>query len=146
MKSNVTSEIVSISAEQTWPLRHRMLWPDENPESIKLSEDHNGIHFGLKKNGQLISVISIFIKRDEAQFRKFATEVNEQNQGHGTKLLTYIIDFLSGMKIKRIWCNARKDKIDFYRRFGMEPTDQEFSKGGIFYVRMEKKIPDQSYL
>lgn len=62
MKSNVTSEIVPLSADQTWPLRYRVLWPEENPESIKLPEDPGGIHFGLQKNGQLISVISIFIR------------------------------------------------------------------------------------
>lgn len=77
-----TLEIVPISAEQTWPLRHRVLWPEENPESIKLTEDPSGLHFGFqKKNGQLISVISIFINNGEAQFRKFATEVNETESG-----------------------------------------------------------------
>jgi hypothetical protein len=44
------------------------------------------------------------------------------------------------MDIKIIWCNARKNKIDFYRKFGMKETPMQFLKEGKEYVIMEKLI------
>ncbi len=66
-------EIKRISPEETYDLRHRVMWPDHPWDFIKLQEDNNGKHFGLFVSNKLTSVISLFISNEEAQFRKFAT-------------------------------------------------------------------------
>ena len=132
-------EIKKITAKNTWPLRHAVMWPDKPIHYIQLPKDQEGIHFGLYADHQLCSVISLFIDGNEAQFRKFATVVAEQGKGYGSQLLHYLMQEAKHQQVQRVWCNARKDKIGFYHRFGLEETEKEFDKGGIRYVVMEKK-------
>ena len=40
--------------------------------------------------------------------------------------------------VKTIWCNARKDKTSFYKRFDMKETEKEFIKEQVEYVVMYK--------
>ncbi|WP_440897062.1 hypothetical protein ACS127_03495 [Amphibacillus sp. Q70] len=42
--------------------------------------------------------------------------------------------------MKRIWCNARKSKVNFYKKFGLQETNFEFIKGGKPYIIMEKNL------
>ena len=70
-------KIKEIKPSETLDLRHRILSPNKYVDSIILTEDDVGQHFGLFKDAQLISVISLFIENDMAQFRKFATETIE---------------------------------------------------------------------
>lgn len=73
--------IDQISALQTWPLRQRIMWPDQSLDYIKLPKDDTGIHFGLSVNEELMSVISLFVEQGNAQFRKLATESSAQGKG-----------------------------------------------------------------
>jgi len=83
-------KIIEIKSTEILDLRHRILSPNKSIDSIILAEDDTGQHFGLFKDAQLISVISLFIENDIAQFRKFATETSEQNKGYGSILLNRI--------------------------------------------------------
>lgn len=130
-------KITQITASQTWPLRHRVMWPDMPLDYIKLSHDDTGLHYGLFVHDRLTSVISLFIDGDAAQFRKFATDVSEQGKGYGSQLLSHLIEQAKLQSVKRLWCNARLDKTAYYERFGMVKTESTFSKGGIDYVVME---------
>jgi predicted GNAT family N-acyltransferase len=113
------------------------MWPNQSVDYVKLPNDSEGIHFGLFKGAQLVSVISAFISEDHAQFRKFATLTEEQGNGHGSLLLEHLISVLHQQNITKIWCNARIDKVHYYQRYGLKQTDKTFSKGGIDFVIME---------
>lgn len=136
--------IAAIKAHQTWPLRHRVMWPHKPFDYVKVpGDENNGLHFGLTKDETLVSVVSLFISRQgkSAQFRKFATDNHVQGNGFGTQLLEYLFDHVETHgTVKRIWCNARCDKTAFYERFGLKRTDKVFTKGGIDYVIMEKHL------
>ena len=134
------SDIKKISKEETWPIRHKVMWPDRNIEYIKLDDDDQGIHYGLYIDGRLVSVVSLFIEGDKAQFRKFATLEEEQGKGYGSRLLNHMLQEAKKLGVKLVWCNARKNKADYYKRFGLEETDQVFEKGGMEYVVMEKGL------
>ena len=127
-------------AAETWPIRHKVMWPDKPFDFIKLSGDDQAQHFGLHVDDVVVSVVSIFIQNEKAQFRKLATIIEKQGYGYGTQLLSFVFKKLQDLNIEVVWCNARKDKTQFYHRFGMLQTDQEFTRGGIDYVIMEKKI------
>lgn len=131
-------QIKKINKEKAWKLRHEVMWPDEDFNYIKLKDDDAGIHFGLFKEKMLISVVSLFIKKEEAQFRKFATLKQEQGKGYGSKLLESVLKEVETHGVKRIWCNARKNKIDFYKKFGLRETNSSFIKKGKSYIIMEK--------
>jgi N-acetylglutamate synthase-like GNAT family acetyltransferase len=93
----------------------------------------------------LISVVSVFLHGQEAQFRKFATVEQYQGKGYGSKLLQYVFDFLEEKKVSRIWCNARISKAGFYQKFGMETTAATFEKEGMEYVVMERVYKNSNF-
>ena len=117
-------EIKEIKPSETLDLRHRILSPKKSIDSIILAEDDSGQHFGLFKDNQLISVISLFIENDTAQFRKFATENSEQNKGYGSILLNHIVEESLKNNVKNLWCNARLTALIFYEKFGFEVVSE----------------------
>jgi GNAT superfamily N-acetyltransferase len=139
--------ITEVSPEIVWPVRHTVMYPNMDFESIKLEEDAEGIHLALygtqtdseeNKTGRiLISVVSLFSTPGELQFRKFATLNEYQGRGYGSALLNYIIKYGRDKNINRIWCNARKNATEFYKRAGFKETNQEFFKDGYDFVIME---------
>jgi len=132
--------IRKINAADTWALRQRVMWPDQPVDYIKLKDDGEGIHFGFFNQDQLVSVVSLFIDGSSAQFRKFATEVNEQGKGFGGKLLVHMMEEALNRQVNMIWCNARLDKAPFYEKFGMIKTGSHFMKDGIAFVVMQKDL------
>ncbi|PWJ41056.1 GNAT family N-acetyltransferase [Sediminitomix flava] len=136
----MSTSITEITPEQTWGLRQRVMWPNKPLDYVKLSADQHGKHYGLWQNDNLVSVVSLFINGHEAQFRKLATEVIEQGNGFGSSLLSFAMEQAQANGVKKIWCNARLDKISFYKDFGLELTNETYEKDGVDYVIMEKAI------
>jgi len=132
--------IRKVNKEEAWELRHKVMWPHKDFDYIKLEDDAAAIHFGLFKEDTLISVISLFIDQEEGQFRKFATVQHEQGKGYGSALLNYVLREAKHYGIKRIWCNARENKVNFYKKFGLRETKSSFIKEGKSYVIMEKDL------
>ena len=133
-------DIRKIDAEDTWEIRHKVMWPNKNIDYVKLENDHEGIHYGVIERDFIIAVISMFINNGRVQFRKFATLKDKQGQGYGTKLLKYIMEEAAKLGGTYIWCNARKEKISFYRRFGLVETESTFERNGVKYVIMGKYL------
>ncbi|MEO5911403.1 MAG: GNAT family N-acetyltransferase [Pelobium sp.] len=125
----------------TLKIRQAELYPKLPLKELQLHEDEDGIHFGLFHQNKLIAVVSYFDKGGSIiQFRKFATLKEFQHRGFGAALLNYIFAYAEEQKIKKIWCNARSTAIDFYKKFGMEETEERFSRDGIDYIVMEKEL------
>lgn len=131
-------EIRKIQPEDTYDIRHKVMWAHKPLEFVKVDEDTEGVHFGLFEDTQLISVVSLFYKNDEVQFRKFATLTAFQGRGFGTHLLKHIFQLLEKQGVKKVWCNARSNKTTFYAKFGMTETSVRFQKEGLEYVVMER--------
>lgn len=121
-------------------IRQKVMWPDKDINYVKVEGDEKAIHYGIKINDQWISIVSLFYEEDQVQFRKFATLKEYQNKGFGTELLTFVFNQIKESNVKRIFCNARREKTNFYKKFGMEETKEIFIKGGREYIIMEKII------
>ncbi|MEP3209762.1 MAG: GNAT family N-acetyltransferase [Maribacter sp.] len=133
--------IKSITAKETWPLRHAVMWPQMPFDFVKLPEDPDGYHFGLFIDKELVSVVSLFQTADGiAQFRKFATLANRQGKGYGAKLLSHLIEFAQKQGFRALWCNARADKIAFYKKFGMGETQEFFTKENVKFAILKKVL------
>lgn len=134
-----------VSTEQTYPLRHTVLWPDKPFDFVKVENDNEGYHVGAFRQDELIGVISLFVQRDEtnpcrARFRKFAVHPDYQHQGVGTLLLNHVIAEAKRLGAVSLWCDARLDAADFYQRFGMEAVSEVFYKGSIPYARFSRTL------
>ncbi len=132
--------ITKIDYRETWHIRQQVMWPDKPLTFVQLANDNLGVHYGLKLNDMTVSIISLFISGEEAQFRKFATLKQYQGRGFGTKLLLEVMRSAKALKVKKIWCNARQDKTGFYEKQGLVKTQSKFNKAGINYVIMEKYL------
>lgn len=135
---NKPIEIETVGLEQVLEIRREVMWPDKPISFVSVLGDEEAIHLGVIVNGAVVSVISIFIQNQEAQFRKFATLIPYQRKGYGTTLLKYVFEYLKSKQIKRVTCNARVEKADFYASFGMKRTPVTFQKEQLAYVVMEK--------
>lgn len=133
-------EIKQIQPSDTWEIRHRVMWADKPFEYVQLAEDEKGLHFGVFKNTQLVSVVSLFIENDSAQFRKFATEISEQGKGYGGKLLAHLIEEAIQQNVKKLWCNARLSATELYQKYGFQIVSESWVKDGVEYVKMERVL------
>ena len=113
------------------------MWPNQSIDFVKLEQDPWGKHYGIFADDVLVSCVSLFIDGDSAQFRKLATNQDHRRKGYASALIEHVIAICHENKVKRIWCNARFDKTDFYEHFGLMKTEETFSKQGISFVVME---------
>ena len=119
-------------------LRQQVMYPDKDIEFVKLRDDGLGLHIGVYENEELVSVMSIFLHDREVQFRKLATHTDMQKKGYASVLMKWLIDYANDMKFERLWCNARTNATDFYKKFGYQETKNRFVKDGYDYIIMEK--------
>ncbi|TGE22017.1 GNAT family N-acetyltransferase [Hymenobacter aquaticus] len=129
-------DIRPISAPDTYPLRHQVLWPAKPYAYVRVENDAAGAHFGAFVHGQLVAVISLFVEGSEARFRKFATYPAYQRQGIGSALLGRVLEVARQRGARRLGCDARQEASGFYQRFGMAAEGPVFYKGDIPYQRM----------
>lgn len=142
MSSATATPIREITLEQVLPVRQKVMYPDKTLEELTLVQDREGLHLGLHDNkNQLISVVSLFQSGKDLQFRKFATLQEEQRKGYGKQLLKYILDYAKAGRLERVWCNARTNALDFYKRFGFRETSQTYSQDGYDFVIVELFLP-----
>lgn len=129
-----------IPYEEILATRKEVMYPDKDLEFVKLPDDNIGLHMGYLEQGKLIGIVSLFLKDRVLQFRKLAVKDEYQGKGYGSKILQWVVDYANDMKLDRVWCNARKDKTSFYKKFGFTETGNSFTRNGFDYVIMEKII------
>ena len=133
-------EIREAKLAEILPVRHQVLWPEKPVEFVRVEGDEQGIHFGLYKDDQLVTVISLFEEGKSIRFRKFATLPGFQNQGLGRKMILHTIDYARERGFERLWCDARLDALRFYERAGFEKFSRTFFKEEIEYCKIEKVL------
>ena len=107
---------------------------------VKVENDEEGYHFGAFLADELVAVISLFVAGKESRFRKFATRPDCQRKGVGTLLLNHVTAEAKRLGATTLWCDARLDAADFYRRFGMEAVSEVFHKGPIPYAKFSRAL------
>ena len=132
--------IKQIELQDTYAIRQEAMYQGLDTSLIKIESDKEGLHYGLFYENNLVSVISLFYTDDSVQFRKFATLPLYQNKGFGTRLLKFILALVKSQDQKKIWCNARKSKQEFYSKLGFKTTDIEFIKNQIAYIQMNLEL------
>jgi GNAT superfamily N-acetyltransferase len=155
-------EIVPIAAEDTYKLRHEVLWPNASLQEVQLAVDHVSIHLGAFATQQEdslekrtpIGVITIHLSRLEdkstlpepssetleAQFRKLAVAPEWQGRGVGSRLVEQAGIVASGAGARSLWCDARTSALSFYERLGMHTEGSSFMKKGVEYVKMRRAL------
>ena len=155
-------QIVPIAAEDTYKLRHEVLWPNAPLHEVQLAVDSACIHLGAYAHGQEsstecrtpIGVITIHVSRSEdksasaemssegleAQFRKLAVAPEWQGRGIGSKLVQQAGVVASDAGSCSLWCDARTSALSFYEKLGMHPEGSSFMRKGVEYVKIRRAL------
>lgn len=123
-------KIKEIPLQTIRQIRQEVMYTGFNLEKVKLEDEELGKHLGLFINEKIVSIISIFIRNKELQFRKFATLEIEQGKGYGKQLLKYVFNWAKEDNCNLIWCNARITALGIYHKFGMKPFSDTWNKNG----------------
>lgn len=131
-------EIKNVPLDTVWQMRQHVMYPAFSIDQVKLPDDETGVHLGIYVNGEVVSVVSVFITNGALQFRKFATSTACQGKGYGSLLLQQVMQLAAERHCTSVWCNARTTAAGFYHRFGMQEKGDTWTQNGHVFVRMEK--------
>ena len=126
-----------ITAEETLPMRRDMLYPGWGLDEVRISDDAEGLHYGVFEEKDLVTVVSLFFQGKKAQFRKLATVGNRQRKGYGSLLLKHLMEECRKRQMESLWCNARSTAESFYQQLGFKRSSELFYKDNIAYYKME---------
>jgi len=133
-------KIKEIKWQETIPVRHKVLWPNEDASFCKVEGDKEALHFAVVVEAEICCVASLYLNDDTARLRKFATLQDSQGKGIGSFMLNYLINELKKLNVKYFWFDARESAVAFYRRFGFESEGTRFYKKEVPYFKMSMPL------
>ncbi len=131
--------IRTVSANDVYPLRHRVLRPHQTLAECVWAQDTDPdtVHFGAEANGQIIGVASIATCPREGdpqntwRLRGMATDPEWQGRGIGSQVLAACLAHATNKGGALMWCNARTGALAFYCRHGFQTVGEEFDIKGV---------------
>jgi len=132
---NPPADIRFITAEETLPLRSRVLREGRPFDECRFAEDGEpgSFHLGAFRLGALIAMASWYPKDVEGrggrgfQLRGMAVAPELQRTGSGSTLLGAGENHIRARRLADyLWCNARLRAIPFYERHGWAVIGDEF--------------------
>jgi L-Ala-D/L-Glu epimerase len=154
--SGKSISIVAISAEQTLPLRAKVLRPNHPLMDCQFAGDHLPLagHFGAKVgDGEIVGIATIHpealpehpgVKELKNKFsevaikefavwrlRGMATDDRLRGQGCGGEVLQACVAHARKNGAKIIWAHARTPALKFYQRHGFETLGDEYDLPGV---------------
>lgn len=125
-----------ITAEDTYALRKKVMWPDLALQDQGIEGDDTAIHLGAYLDGMLVGVGSLFPDGPGVfRLRKLAVDQDMQGRGIGRDILVFAQDSLRAQGARLLWCDARLTAVPFYTRCGFTCDDVVFVKRGLDYVK-----------
>ncbi|MCY8927687.1 GNAT family N-acetyltransferase [Bacillus subtilis] len=133
-------EVKTISAEDTYEIRHRILRPHQSIEQCKYEEDHakGSFHLGAFFEGKLISIASfspqiqpLITESPAYRLRGMATLEEYRDQKGGSTLIKHAEEKLAENGVQAVWCNARSHVKGYYSKLGWEELGEPFEIPGI---------------
>lgn len=128
-------EIKRISADDTIPIRQKMLRPGFPIEDCRFrgDEEDQTFHLGAFENGKLVSVASFYFERHtemdgpyQYRLRGMATLPEYQGRGLSSDLLSTAFPIIKQNFCNLVWCNARLAASGFYQKVGFEKKGEVF--------------------
>lgn len=135
------------------PLSHRVLRPGQPAAAATYAEDHlpDTVHVAaFDDDGQVVSCGTFFPEPYPGEpfeglpawrLRGMATDEALRGQGIGAEVLRRGTAEVKARGAVLLWCNARKEAVDFYRRHAFEVIGEPFDIEGIGpHARMAARL------
>lgn len=131
--------IKQVTAADVYPLRHRVLRPNQTPADCVWAQDDDPdtAHFGAVLDHRIVGIASIALcpragdPPNTWRLRGMATAPELRGQGIGARVLTTCLEHAKSRGGTLMWCNARTTALIFYRRHGFDTVGDEFEAPGI---------------
>lgn len=140
-------EVKEISAEATYSIRKEVLRKHiPLPFEFTGDMDKDTVHLGAFSGNKLVAIAS-FMKSNNPKFeglqyqlRGMATLESYRGAGAGKLMVKVIFLKLKEMKISCLWCNARIEAVDFYKKQGLQIQGLQFEIPyiGTHYLMFKK--------
>lgn len=125
------------TADRILQLRHRVLRPGLPIAEVIFAEDQDQEtrHYGVFKHHKEVICCATLIPstwhgESAWQLRAMATAPGWRNQGIGTGIIRYLLKDLQESDLNMpIWCNARVESAQLYRRLGWQEVSVDFNNG-----------------
>jgi GNAT superfamily N-acetyltransferase len=144
----VLVRVVDVTAEETHPLRRRVLRDGTASDVVVFDGDllPTTFHLGVRLDGDLVSV-STWLERPYPdrpaeqgfQVRGMATSPDHQGRGYGARLLAAGLERCASSGATLVWARARDAALAFYTAHG-------FVTVGIGYVDLTTGLPHHDVL
>jgi len=115
---------------------------DDFPETVHMDSEEfrynrellNDDWFGLFEDDEMIGIACICLKSPtEAKIESFEIKENYQDNGYGTKLMKYIIQYYNF--VDKIYLDCLYSDLDrFYKRFGFEIYSNDVTKKMVLNI------------
>ena len=141
-----------ISAEETRPLRYRVLWPhkqDANECVIDIDQAPGARHVGASdREGQRVGVCSLFDQRSDRfpsalpatdsvyRLRVMGTIPEVRGAGAGAAIVEFASAWCRQRDVKWLWCDAREVAFGFYQKMGFDFVSGPYQVPTIVTHRM----------
>jgi len=130
------TDIREITADQTRPVRQRVLRPHQHADELVYPGDdaHDSFHLGAYQGDTLSAILSMYRapKPDEQapawRIRGMASIREARGSGLGRLLVEHARERVWAVDRTPIWCNARESAFGFYHKLGF------VIEGGIFEI------------
>jgi GNAT superfamily N-acetyltransferase len=133
--------VKSITPEQAYPLRHKVLWPHiRNEEDCVIQQDGEAgaFHLGTFVSDQLVSVGSFFPMHSpkitelrQYRLRAMATDPALRGQHTGRILIEEALLRLKDQGEEVLWCDARLGAVPFYEKMGFSKLPEVYDVPNI---------------
>ena len=90
--------------------------------------DEDGVHAGVRVDGELRAVGSMVREGDGWRIRGMATDPDWRGRGLGGLVLERLLTAAGG---EPVWCQARPRAVSLYERFGFERDGPPFDVPGL---------------
>lgn len=128
-------KIKLISAQETYPLRHSVLRPNQVHPEVPFEGDNAAetFHLGAYDNEKLIGIVSLYRRHFSLfprcsawQLRGMATDPAYQGKGCGRMLVQAAIAQMQQREGELVWCNAREAAVPFYTKLAFKLEGERF--------------------
>lgn len=143
--------IRAVTAEQTRPLRHKILRPHLPFETTAYLNDYDNdtLHVGaFEDDDDLVGVATVFrapipvgqesiLSNNFWQLRGMAVKEEMRGKGCGAALVQACVNHIAQHDGGVLWCNGRTSALKFYQSLGFQTIGEEFESGsgtGRHYV------------
>lgn len=125
------------SLNRVYNIRKKVFIEEQKvPVELEMDEhDETSEHFILYLNKKPIGCARIRYN-SFAKLERIAILKEYRNQGYGSKLTEYLIQYCKDKKIGRIIIHSQMYIVDFYKKFGFKPVGEPFYEAGIEHVKM----------